>query len=177
MVDILIVVERESTAICKMADVFGDLDLFSEFEKDREAQGSFIHYDEETAKSRIIFEDYKSESEDESEEETEHNSGKEPSTDAAKSSTTEIQEDVIKKEITSEDGEVIDPPSEKISASGDNSGANIAESKKAGTASSAEDEKRVAWLNAQLYAEAAEEANKQDKSAQQLIYERILNLT
>ncbi|KAH9525494.1 Zinc finger CCHC domain-containing protein 8 [Bulinus truncatus] len=52
-----------------MADVFGDLNLFSEFDKDREAKSSYIHYDEDTVKSRIIFEGYESEKESESEDE------------------------------------------------------------------------------------------------------------
>ncbi|XP_059163216.1 zinc finger CCHC domain-containing protein 8-like isoform X2 [Physella acuta] len=50
-----------------MADVFGDLDLFSEFEKDREAVASYIHYGEDNSKSRIVFEDFESDKESESE--------------------------------------------------------------------------------------------------------------
>ncbi|KAK0058834.1 zinc finger CCHC domain-containing protein 8 [Biomphalaria pfeifferi] len=52
-----------------MADVFGDLDLFSEFDKDREAKSSYIHYEEDSVKSRIVFEHYESEEESESEDE------------------------------------------------------------------------------------------------------------
>ncbi|RUS83321.1 hypothetical protein EGW08_008943 [Elysia chlorotica] len=155
-----------------MADVFGDLDLFSEFDKDREAQGSFIHYDEENTRSRIIFEDFKSDTEDESEDETQSNVEQSASeTDALKSQLpTEGSE--IKKEVTSEDGEVDESSAKNIECSGD-SATGISKSKENNDQKlSAENEKKVAWLNAQLYAEAAEEANKQKESVQQLIYER-----
>ncbi|GFO43104.1 Zinc finger cchc domain-containing protein 8 [Plakobranchus ocellatus] len=158
-----------------MADVFGDLDLFSEFDKDREAQGSFIHYDEDTSRSRIIFEDFKSESEDESEEEREQQSdSKEQSVgselNTGDSKNVDLDSSVFK---TEEDGEF----TERDGSNGDAEKANVAEPLKHSVqnqklSSSTEDEKKVAWLNAQLYAEAAEEANKNNKSAQQLVYER-----
>ena len=172
-----------------MADVFGDLDLFSEFEKDREAQGSFIHYDEENVRSRIIFEDFKSESEDESEDETEPVAPTQPcvdqsvfESDALKSSSDPdlASESIeLKKEVASEDGELVEGLVKNVDNSGDSVAGELNrkydQDVKAPKPSS-ENEKKVAWLNAQLYAEAAEEANKQNKSAQQLIYERILAL-
>ncbi|GFS27989.1 zinc finger CCHC domain-containing protein 8 [Elysia marginata] len=156
-----------------MADFFGDLDLFSEFDKERAAQGSFIHYDEENARSRIIFEDFKSESEDESETEEEPSADKQTSdvlksSDSHSESTSEIE---ATKQTSSEDGEVVESKVSKIDNSGD-SAAEKTELKKKENLLSAENEKKSAWLNAQLYAEAAEEAHKQNKSAQQLIFER-----
>lgn len=38
-----------------MADLFGDSELFAEFDKERETQNSFIHPEEQNGKGRIVF--------------------------------------------------------------------------------------------------------------------------
>jgi len=49
-----------------MDDLFGDASLFAEFEKDREAENSFIRYDESADRSKIIFEGFEESDNEES---------------------------------------------------------------------------------------------------------------
>ncbi|CAL1539247.1 unnamed protein product [Lymnaea stagnalis] len=208
-----------------MADVFADLDLFSEFDKDREAQASFIHYDEDSVKSRIVFEDYESEKESESEDDyagdfetKEPSAGKElvkteiqndaalPGvaveseseklmSDVSVSAKDETSEEVKTAEVVTEiTDDSVGQPIETITedemiieddanneiqnetsqydpyAYNFNGSAEIKPEEEMKL--SPEDEAKAAWLNEQLYSEAAEEAKKTNISTQHLIFER-----
>lgn len=177
-----------------MADVFGDMDLFSEFEKEREAQASFIHYEEDTVRSRIIFEDVADDQESESEDEFTTEKIEEKPTaliETGKNGTNAIEAQMESSENKDEDleshvtedegsksgGNAEDSKAEKdTSAATSTNGSSVSVSggKIDGEHSSTEDEERAIWLNEQLFAEAADEAKKTNYSAQQLIYESIL---
>jgi hypothetical protein len=182
--------------------VFGDLDLFSEFEKDREAQGSFIHYDEDVVKSRIVFEDYADEQSSDSDDEfntelrNEIGSSKTASDKTGKygpgeneHSKSSVEESKDKSENNEENEMVVESESQDGKESGElckqpkvqTDDLNLPpSSSNSNGASVVSAEKRpgeltaetVAWLNEQLHAEAAEEAKSISTSTQQLIYER-----
>ncbi|BFZ18357.1 hypothetical protein BsWGS_21396 [Bradybaena similaris] len=161
-----------------MAGVFGDLDLFSEFEKHREAQGSFIHYDEETVRSRIVFEDYAEDDDSESEDEWRNEEIQEASStyDAENRKVqnrnrTGVKDHKVKTESGVGDyGDRAEQP--KFDVKKD---VSVGVSSTNGDQPLSEEEAadRNAWLSEQLYAEAAEEANRiGTSSTQQLVYEK-----
>ncbi|CAG5135777.1 unnamed protein product, partial [Candidula unifasciata] len=159
-----------------MAGVFGDLGLFSEFEKDREAQGSFIHYDEENVRSRIVFEDYaedENKSEDEGRnEEIEEASASDVVVENRKVQNRDVEDsDSLPTKSPTEDREDIREQSALGAKKGASSSSNGGPVNKRQLPE--DDAARTAWLSEQLYAEAGEEAKHSScASTQQLIYER-----
>ncbi|XP_012939214.1 zinc finger CCHC domain-containing protein 8 [Aplysia californica] len=158
----------------KMADFFGDASLFAEFEKDREADASFIHYDETTSQSRIVFEGLASEEEDESDSEW-----MQENTDAKAGSDVEMKSET-KEDVAEEDSKSnvnLDKNNEESSSKVKEPATDKSKNGTANKSSSSKepvkmlDDDDTAWLYEHLYSEGTDSQDTKP-NVQQLIYDR-----
>lgn len=145
-----------------MADVFGDLSLFSEFDNRDESEGTFIRYDEGTERSRIIFEGFSSDSESDFDEEQTPTGATEK----------ELGESNGGKEKEPNDGKQ-DADRQQDSDGKESSMDRTGQSSKS-SAQSSEFDRDLAWLNEQLYAAAEADAKRSNVNINQLMFESIL---